>query len=84
MHPEEAGVEAEAEHDLGHRPEEEEQGQRAVVGGGEERRVDGDEEEVDQALEDVGRAVDRGVRGQLPEVSGEGQLRDLTSAPCRT
>jgi hypothetical protein len=69
--PEEAGVEAEAEDDLRERAEEDQQGQVAVVDLGQEAGVERYEQQVDDVGEDVGRAVDGGVGGELAEVREE-------------
>src|SRR5436309_3081057 len=82
---EEAGVEAEAEDDLGEGAEEDQQGDVAVVDLGQEARVERDQQQVDDVGEDVGGAVDGGVRRELAEVgeqprsrTGSGQTRPLS------
>jgi hypothetical protein len=72
VHAEEPGVHAQAHQDLGQRAEEQQQGQVAVVGGREEGRVDGQQQEVDGLGEHVGRAVDERVAQQRADLAGQG------------
>jgi hypothetical protein len=81
----EAGVEAEAEDDLRERAEQDQQGQVAVVDQGQEAGVEGNQEQVDDVGEDVGRPVDGGMGRELAEVReetgdaiGDSQTRPLS------
>jgi hypothetical protein len=77
VHAEEARVEAEAEDDLGRGGKQQQQGEVAVVGRGEQRQVDRQQREIDQVREDVRGPVDRGLGDELPERPA-GQTRPLS------
>jgi hypothetical protein len=73
MHPEEAGIESQAEDDLRERRKEREQRQSAVRRGPEMVREQRDQEEREPPGQDVREAVERRLSGQPADLRDEGR-----------